>query len=139
MPHGKHAGILRYPKHIIDPQDFLTFVELDEFIDDWKKLGLNDDEDLFALQIVIMANPEGSPVIEGTGGLRKLRFAPASWKRGKRGSARVCYAYFKEHALALLVTAYSHKEKANLSAKEKQGIKAYLEQINRCLSDRHYR
>jgi hypothetical protein len=139
MSSGRRKGTLRYPKHVIDPQDLLTFIELDEFIDDWKSLGLNDDEDLFALQIMIMANPEGSPVIEGTGGLRKLRFSPSNWKTGKRGAARVCYAYFKEHALVLLVTSYSHKEKDTLSPIEKRGIKAYLERINKYFSERPYK
>jgi len=124
---------------MIDPQDFLTFVELDEFIDDWKSLGLNDDEDLFALQIMIMANPEGSPVIAGTGGLRKLRFSSSIRKTGKRGAARVCYAYFKEYAIALLVTAYSHEEKDNLSPAEKTGIKKYLERIHKHFSERSYK
>jgi hypothetical protein len=139
MGQGRRKDILRYPKHLIDPQDFLTFIELDDFIDDWKKLGLNDEEDIFALQIMIMANPEGSPVIEGTGGLRKLRFSSSRWKTGKRGAARVCYAYFKEYAIAILVTAYSHKEKDNLSPAEKRGIKTYLERINKYFSERSYK
>ena len=54
-----------------DPEDLLHFVELDEFIDDWRSLGLNDEADLFSLQLAIMADPRGSPVIEGTGGLRE--------------------------------------------------------------------
>jgi hypothetical protein len=139
MKPRKYKGVLHYPKHIVDPRDFLTFIELDEFIDDWKSLRLNDDEDLFALQIMIMANPEGSPVIEGTGGLRKLRFSSSNWKTGKRGAARVCYAYFKEYVTALLVAAYSHKEKDNLSPAEKRGIKAYLERIHKYFSERSYK
>ncbi|MGW8257775.1 MAG: hypothetical protein ACWGMZ_09855 [Thermoguttaceae bacterium] len=87
---------------MLSPQDLLSFIELDEFINDWKKLGLNEDNDLFALQIAIMANPKGSPVIEGTGGLRKLRFATRRSGRGKRGSARVCYVFFEDHAIVLL-------------------------------------
>ena len=35
---------------IFDPDDLLHFIELDEFIDDWRSLGLNDDADLFALR-----------------------------------------------------------------------------------------
>ena len=58
-----------------DPEDLLHFVELDEFIDDWRSLGLDDEADLFSLQMAIMADPRASPVIEGTEELRKRRFA----------------------------------------------------------------
>ena len=78
-----------------DPEDLLHFVELDEFIDDWKSLGLDDEADLFSLQMAIMADPRGSPVIEGTGGLRKLRFTSPNSQKGKRGGVRVCYAFWK--------------------------------------------
>ncbi|MGO8748357.1 MAG: addiction module toxin RelE [Thermoguttaceae bacterium] len=118
------------------PQDFLTFYELDEFADDWKSLGLDQENDLWALQILIMVDPAGSPVIERTGGLRKIRFAPAAWKVGKRGGVRVCYVYFEEHSVVLLVTAYDHSEKENLTAKEREGIREYIRQANMWLSER---
>jgi hypothetical protein len=136
---GKQKATLKYPQHAFDPQDLLQFVELDEFIDDWKALGLDDDDDLWMLQIAIMADPAGAPVIEGTGGLRKLRFAPMDWNRGKRGAARVCYAYFEEHGIVLLCAAYDHHEKDNLSAQEKRGIKEYIDQIKKWLSERAYK
>lgn len=62
---SRRRGTLKYPKHVVSPQDFLTFVELDEFIDDWKKLGLDEEDDLWALMVAIMVDPEGPPVIEG--------------------------------------------------------------------------
>ena len=122
-----------------DPEDLLHFIELDEFIDDWKSLGLNDEADLFALQMAIMADPRGAPVIGGTGGLRKLRFAAEGSKTGKRGGVRVCYAYLEEHFIILLCAAYDHREKDNLSAADKRGIKQYLEKINDWLLIRNIR
>ena len=63
------------------------------------------------VQVAIMANPKHGSVIKGTGGLRKLEFAPprglGGKKRGKRNSCRVCYAYFEEFYTVLLVMAYS--------------------------------
>lgn len=76
-----------------------------------------------------MKNPSLAPVMSGTGGLRKLRFAPRRWKRGKRGAIRVCYAYFPRHYLILLVMAYSKAEKDNLARHEKLAIKTYLQEI----------
>jgi len=127
-------GALSYPGHVLTPQDFLTFVELDEFIDDWNGLGLDDEKDLWALQIAIMANPKGAGVIQGTGGLRKLRFAPSDWNVGKRQAIRVCYVYFEEFALVLLAVAYDHNEKDNLSKAEKEGIRKYIEKSRKWLS-----
>ncbi|MGH7215365.1 MAG: hypothetical protein ACREIT_11435, partial [Tepidisphaeraceae bacterium] len=56
----------------------------------------------------------------GTGGLRKLRFAPPSWHTGKRGATRVCYAYFSRFANVLLVVAFGKNEQANLDAGQKR-------------------
>jgi len=135
----KATGTLKYPGHALTPQDFLTFVELDEFIDDWTALGLNDEEDLFALEVAIMADPKGPDVIKGTAGLRKVRFAPSKWNVGRSHGVRVCYVYFEDFALVVLVIAYSHNEKDNLTPAEKEGIKAYIRQSHRWLSERTYR
>jgi hypothetical protein len=78
-------------------EELLYFIETTEFTKSWEKLGLDDEDDLLALQLSIMAAPRRSPIIKGTGGLRKLRFAPAAWKVGARGAVRVCYVYFEEY------------------------------------------
>ena len=39
------------------------------------------------LQLALMKNPEAGEVIEGTGGLRKMRFADKRRGKGKRGGA----------------------------------------------------
>ncbi len=115
------------PKHALDPEDLLNFIETKAFTRKWKNLGLSDDV-LFALQIAMMGNPKGYPVVPGTGGLRKLRFSPPEWRQGKRGALRVCYVYFEEHAIVLLVIVYTKREKDTLSAQEKRTIKQMIEQ-----------
>lgn len=47
--------------------------------------GIVQIVDLQALERILIANPDAGDVIPGTGGLRKLRFAPPSWHTGKRG------------------------------------------------------
>ena len=108
-------------------EDLLDFVETRVFTREWKDLGLSDD-DLFTLQITIMGDPKGSPPIAGTGGLRKLRFSPPRWRRGKRGALRVCYVYFEQYAIVLLVVVYAKGEKDSLSAREKRIIKRMIEE-----------
>ncbi len=58
-----------------------TFIQTDEFSFRWDTLGFNDD-DLRRLEFDIMMKHDKHPVIQGTGGLRKARFAFEH--RGKR-------------------------------------------------------
>jgi hypothetical protein len=48
-----------------------------------------DDDSFSQLQGVLMTNPAAGDVIEGTGGLRKLRFGDSRRSKGKRGGLRV--------------------------------------------------
>lgn len=122
----------------IAPEDLLHFVYLDEFKDDWKQLHGNDGDEvaLWALEILIMSNPVAGDVIQGTGGLRKIRFVSEEDNRGKRGADRICYAYFPEHHLVLMVAAFSKNRKEDLSTEERKGIKKYLDSIAKWLDDK---
>ena len=96
-----------------------------------------DDEDQRALEVAIMAHPKGAPVMQGTGGLRKLRFAALHSGQGKSGGVRVCYCYFEQHAVVVLVLAYPKSTKDNLTAVEKRQIKTLIEEIETYLSERN--
>ena len=62
------------------------FIETKRFTEAWRDLQL-DAEDLIDLQNMIMADPFRNPVVSGTGGLRKVRFAAPSMGKGKGGVA----------------------------------------------------
>lgn len=96
----------------------LTFGEVAGFVADWKRLKLTD-EDLQTLQNLIMARPEGGVVMGGTGGLRKIRFAPPSWHTGKSGATRVCYVLFTEIDHCYLIAIFAKNEQSNLNAAQK--------------------
>src|SRR6266540_1865409 len=51
---------------------------------------LSDDE-YGELQWSLARNPEAGNVIEGTGGIRKVRWSDPRRKKGKRGGTRVIY------------------------------------------------
>ena len=51
-----------------------SFIELPMFRSKWKTLGLNDD-DLRRLQLELLSDPKVGAVMQGTGGVRKMRFA----------------------------------------------------------------
>ena len=118
---------LRGAEHVVRASNFLRFVELDEFRRDWQSLGLSIEHDLWDLQVQIMDNPAAASVVRGTGGLRKLRFSPRSWNKGKSGAVRVCYVYFVEHRMVLLIMAYAKARKESLDDSEKREIQVYLQ------------
>lgn len=114
---------LKYARHAFAPEDLLNFVATSVFTREWEKLGLDDEHDLCALQLMIMANPKGPPVVTGTDGLRKLRFAPVKWNTGTSGGARVCYVYFEDFGIVLLVVAYDKHARDDLSDPEKKAVR----------------
>ena len=135
---ARQRAALKYPAHWFKPEELLSFIELRPFSRRWVQLGLND-LDLQALQIVLMADPRGAEVIQGTGGLRKVRFSPPTWDMGKRGALRVCYAYFEEVAIVALALVYQKGEKDDLDDNEKAVLKGAIEKVGRQLMNRSYR
>lgn len=107
-----------------------TFIILPEFDKNWKSMGLSD-EDLRRLENLILQNPEAGALMQGTGGLRKLRFALDN--RGKSGSARVCYVDFITQETVFLITAYPKNEKENLSKAERNTIHKLIEALEHTL------
>lgn len=65
------------------------FVELPPF--ERTRKDYMDDEAYRLLQLELLDNPKAGDVIEGTGGLRKLRQADPRRGKGKRGGLRVIY------------------------------------------------
>jgi hypothetical protein len=126
---------LVYPHHQLHPEDLLNFIELKWFTRGWDDLRLPDEE-LASLQIAIMCNPKGSPVIEGTRGLLKMRYAPKAWDTGKRGALRVCYVHFERFHTVLLAIVYLKGEQDDLSAAAKTAINKAIDRIGKGLQDR---
>ena len=103
-----------------------TFIEVPLFTKRWKEIGLNDD-DLLVLQIMLLKDPASGPAMEGTGGIRKVRFPIEN--RGKSSSVRVCYTDFEEYEVTYLITAFTKNEQENLSASEKAVLKKLVKAL----------
>ncbi|WP_135455612.1 type II toxin-antitoxin system RelE/ParE family toxin [Vibrio echinoideorum] len=83
---------------------------------------LSDDE--FRLfQAELMSNPKQGDVIQGTGGLRKIRVA----SKGKRGGSRIIYYFLDEKRRFYLLTIYGKNEMSDLTADQKKQLKAFME------------
>jgi hypothetical protein len=99
-----------------------TVIQLQGFKALWKAQKLSDD-DLQALESAIMRDPSGYPVMKGTDGLRKIRFAPQSRGKGKSGSLRIAYAQFPERRRIYLITMFSKNDEKNITAADRNAIR----------------
>lgn len=85
-----------------------------------------DDEGFRGLQTAMILNPEAGDVIEGTGGLRKLRYGDPRRGKGKRGGLRVIYYWWNGESQFWLFTLYDKDELKDLSPQEKKALKSML-------------
>lgn len=87
--------------------------------------ALMSDEDYGDFQAGLAANPEAGDLIEGTGGLRKIRAALPG--RGKRGGARIIYYYFVTASQIVLLLAYPKNDQDDLTADQKKALRNIIE------------
>ncbi len=102
-----------------------TFVELPPF-SRWRQDYLSD-EDYRALQNLLLVNPEAGDLIQGSGGLRNVRFEDKQRGKRKRGGLRIIYYFWDGGQEFWMLTLYSKGEMEDLSASERRAFKALLE------------
>lgn len=68
----------------------------------------------------LAGHPRAGDLIEGTGGVRKLRWAKGG--RGKSGGVRVIYYYHSDVMPLYLLTLFGKNEKANLTQAERNAL-----------------
>lgn len=101
-----------------------VFVELPAF--SRYRADYMSDDAFRALQNALLANPQAGDVIEGTGGLRKLRQADPRRRKGKRGGLRVIYFWWAAGRQFWLFTLYDKDEMADLTADDKARLRTLL-------------
>ena len=103
----------------------LTVAELPEYLRAATRLLADDDRR--AIVEHLAAHPSAGDLIEGTGGVRKLRWARDG--RGKSGGVRVIY-YFHSEAMPLyLLTMFAKNERANLSKAERNALAGLVDAL----------
>jgi hypothetical protein len=106
------------------------FVHLQPFSSKAARLHLSL-EDVRAIEFAIMENPATCPIMQGTGGLRKMRFAPGASGGGKSGGIRVCYFILDSKDRIYLVTLFAKNEKDNLSKADRNAIAGWIAAIRK--------
>ena len=101
-----------------------TFVELPPF--ERTRNDYLDEESYRQLQLELMDKPIAGAVIEGTGGLRKLRQADPSRGKGKRGGLRVIYYWWSGGDQFWLFTVYDKDQADDLTLGQRKVLKKLL-------------
>lgn len=96
----------------------ITIVELPEFI---KKSGkLLSDGERSKLVYYLSLQPKSGIILEGTRGIRKLRWALKG--KGKSGGLRIIYFYYNDEIPLFLLTLFAKGEKANANKAERNEL-----------------
>ncbi|NDJ10141.1 MAG: hypothetical protein EBY17_02980 [Acidobacteriia bacterium] len=86
-------------------------------------------EEQIGMESSIAEAPAFHPVIPGSGGCRKARWARAG--RGKSGGLRTIFYYFVRGETVYLLDADAKSEKENLTDAEKNELKCFAKEISR--------
>ena len=101
----------------------LTFCETSVFT---RQIStLMSDEELNALQWILIANPGRGDIIRGSCGLRKIRWAARG--RGKRGGVRVIYYWHVPGSIILLLLVYPKNEQEELTPVQLKTLKSIIQ------------
>jgi hypothetical protein len=122
----RHTACLA--RHVIllavyNPMDYTlttltTITELPEYIR--RAAALLSAEECKAVIDHLAADPKAGDVMEGTGGIRKLRWGRGS--KGKSGGVRVIYYYHDRRIPLYLLTVFGKNEQANLGRAERNQL-----------------
>lgn len=103
---------------------YACFMELPPF--ERRRERYLDDRAYLRLQQALLLGPEAGDVIQGTGGLRKLRFADSRRGKGRRGGLRVIYYFWTGGPEFWLFTVYDKDEADDLSAEQRATLQKLI-------------
>ncbi len=88
--------------------------------------ALLSDEEYRRLQMALVHNPGLGSKIQGSGGLRKMRWAVAG--RGKRGGVRVIYYWAVIHDRILMLYMFAKNEQDDLTPEQLKVLRRIVEE-----------
>ena len=110
-----------------------TVIETESYLREAKDAKMSDDERTSAVDLVA-ANPEVGIVMQGTGGVRKVRLAGRG--KGKSGGYRIVYFYGGGDIPVFLLTVFGKGEKDNLTQGERNALRSLTTTLRDSLNSR---
>ena len=103
----------------------ITIAETEPF---QRKVGrlLSEDEKAELIAYLSM-HPNAGVLIQGAGGIRKLRWARSG--RGKSGGVRVIYYFHNEEMPLYLLALFAKNERSNISMEEKKVLSKAVREL----------
>lgn len=89
-----------------------------------KIAALLNDEDYRALQNALVEKPNLGDIIQGSGGIRKIRWGASG--RGKSGGGRIIYYWATAHNQLFMLTAYAKNEQSDLTKEQLAILKSLV-------------
>jgi len=96
----------------------VKFVETSVFTR--RVLEMLPDDEYRLLQQALLQRPGQGSLIEGTGGIRKMRWGEEG--SGKRGALRVIYFWHMKREMLLMLFLYRKSEQKDLNAQQKRAL-----------------
>lgn len=111
---------------------YRTFVMTQVFDRKWNSAGLGDDA-LADLQTALQINPDEGDVVQGTHGVRKVRWALPG--KGKSGGLRIFYVDFPRYEVTYLITLLQKNDATNLDKAERNELGGFVQILERHLKE----
>ena len=105
---------------------FVESKNFQQFVD-----SLGDPNLVADIQSLILEDPESGAVVQGTGGIRKMRVADRSRGKGTRGGFRVLFLDLPDKEKSYLLVIYQKGRKEDISNDEKKALKELVQKIKK--------
>lgn len=107
-----------------------TVIETEAYLRAAKDAKMSDDERTAAVDLISL-DPELGDIMQGTGGVRKIRLAGRG--KGKSGGYRVVWWFGGDDIPVFLLTVFGKGEKANLTQGERNALRALTSNLRSSL------
>jgi hypothetical protein len=104
----------------------MRIVRTKRYLKDIKRIGALV-ADVSALELIVASNPTAGDVVQGLGGIRKIRFGLGN--RGKRGGGRAIYFLMLGDDTAVMLSVYAKNEMADLSSTDRKALVALVKEL----------
>ncbi|WP_312283936.1 type II toxin-antitoxin system RelE/ParE family toxin [Candidatus Igneacidithiobacillus taiwanensis] len=89
--------------------------------------ALLTDDEYAGLQSILLENPQRGDLIQGGGGIRKLRYALPG--RGKSAGARVIYYWKQDNEQIYMLLIYPKSKKDDLTDRETAVLREFVKEL----------